>query len=124
MDGERVGGDARQALNDAAAHPPLTPRLEGDTMTWTTGPSPGTALLSSLARDAIAIFGGEDARRLRACASPTCALIFLDTSRPGRRRWCSSTGCGGAARAAVYRRRQSTAADGSATVGSTRSVGP
>jgi predicted RNA-binding Zn ribbon-like protein len=103
--GKRVGIDARRALNDAAAQPSLVPRLDGETTTWVTGPHPGTALLSSLARDAIDVFGGEDARRLRACASPTCALIFLDTSRPGRRRWCSSTGCGGAARAAAYRRR-------------------
>jgi predicted RNA-binding Zn ribbon-like protein len=103
--GNGVDVGARQALNDAAARPPLVPRLD-DTTIWTTGPHPGTALLSSLARDAIDVFGGRDARRLRACASPTCALIFLDTSRPGRRRWCSSTGCGGAARASAYRRRR------------------
>jgi predicted RNA-binding Zn ribbon-like protein len=35
-----------------------------------------------------------------------CGLLFLDTSRPGRRRWCSSTACGGKARAAAYRQRR------------------
>jgi predicted RNA-binding Zn ribbon-like protein len=106
--GENLTDDARRMLNEAAARPPLIPRLDGDATTWVTGPHPGTALLSSLARDAIDVLGGKDAQRLRHCASPSCSLIFIDTSRPGQRRWCSSAGCGGAARAAAYRRRRGT----------------
>lgn len=32
--------------------------------------------------------------RVRACANAECVLWFLDTSRPGTRRWCSMAGCG------------------------------
>jgi predicted RNA-binding Zn ribbon-like protein len=37
-----------------------------------------------------------DARadRIRECANPDCVLWFLDTSRPGTRRWCSMASCG------------------------------
>ena len=58
------------------------------------------------ARDAIGLFTTADARRMRECASPECGLLFLDLSRPGRRRWCSSNACGGKARAAAYRQRR------------------
>ncbi|WUH98662.1 CGNR zinc finger domain-containing protein [Spirillospora sp. NBC_00431] len=36
--------------------------------------------------------------RLRRCAGGDCVLWFLDTSRNGRRRWCSMTGCGNRAK--------------------------
>lgn len=32
--------------------------------------------------------------RIRRCANPDCVLYFLDTSRPGTRRWCSMSACG------------------------------
>jgi CGNR zinc finger/Putative stress-induced transcription regulator len=32
--------------------------------------------------------------RIRPCANPDCVLWFLDTSRPGTRRWCSMAACG------------------------------
>jgi predicted RNA-binding Zn ribbon-like protein len=32
--------------------------------------------------------------RIRGCANPECVLWFLDTSRPGTRRWCSMAACG------------------------------
>jgi predicted RNA-binding Zn ribbon-like protein len=32
--------------------------------------------------------------RVRGCANPDCVLWFLDTTRPGTRRWCSMAGCG------------------------------
>ncbi|MGI5328691.1 CGNR zinc finger domain-containing protein [Actinomadura nitritigenes] len=64
------------------------------------------AALSTVARDAIDLFAGTLAGRIRECASPECALLFVDTSRPGRRRWCSSAACGSKDRSAAYRRRQ------------------
>jgi predicted RNA-binding Zn ribbon-like protein len=69
-------------------------------------PDPAASALSAVARDAVALFTSADARRLRECASPECGLLFLDVSRPGRRRWCSSDACGGKARAAAYRQRR------------------
>ena len=70
------------------------------------GPDPAASALSAVARDAIGLFATADALRLRECASPECGLLFLDLSRPGRRRWCSSNACGGKARAAAYRQRR------------------
>ena len=32
--------------------------------------------------------------RIRGCANPECILWFVDTSRPGTRRWCSMAACG------------------------------
>ncbi|MEU5693136.1 CGNR zinc finger domain-containing protein [Actinosynnema sp. NPDC020468] len=37
--------------------------------------------------------------RIRACSGPSCVLHFYDTSKNGRRRWCSMTGCGNRAKA-------------------------
>ncbi|ACZ84030.1 CGNR zinc finger domain-containing protein [Streptosporangium roseum] len=40
--------------------------------------------------------------RVRKCDGPGCVLWFLDTSRNGRRRWCSMTGCGNRAKARAH----------------------
>jgi len=37
--------------------------------------------------------------RLRTCAGPGCVLRFYDTSRSGRRQWCSMAACGNRAKA-------------------------
>ena len=95
-----------KTINDAAAAPPPVPRIERGTLVLAPGgPDPAASALSAVARDAIGLFTTADARRLRECASPQCGLLFLDLSRPGRRRWCSSDACGGKARAAAYRQR-------------------
>jgi predicted RNA-binding Zn ribbon-like protein len=36
----------------------------------------------------------EDRRRIRECLGRNCGWLFLDTSRGGRRRWCSDRTCG------------------------------
>ncbi|GAA2421818.1 CGNR zinc finger domain-containing protein [Streptomyces macrosporus] len=86
-------------VNDTAAGPPLAARLlrpDGGTgwrRDW--GPeATGAQLLSTVARDAVDLFGGPYAHRIRECASDDCHLVFVDTSRPGRRRWCSMERCG------------------------------
>jgi predicted RNA-binding Zn ribbon-like protein len=66
---------------------------------------PVDAALAGVARDAIDLIGGPLATRVRECAAEDCALLFVDTSPPGRRRWCSMDGCGNRAKTANYRRR-------------------
>jgi len=96
-------------VNRAAAVPPPVPSMNQGAVTLTAaGPDPAANALSAVARDAIALLTTEDVRRLRECASPECGLLFLDLSRPGRRRWCSSGACGGKARAAAYRQRRAS----------------
>ncbi|WP_158880300.1 CGNR zinc finger domain-containing protein [Amycolatopsis anabasis] len=47
----------------------------------------------------------EDPRRIGACGRAGCDLVFVDTSRNGRRRFCS-TQCANRAHVADHRRRQ------------------
>jgi predicted RNA-binding Zn ribbon-like protein len=65
--------------------------------------------LATLARDAVDLFGGPLAGRVRECAAVDCSGLFLDTSRARRRRWCSMTTCGNREKVAAYRRRRAGA---------------
>ncbi|WP_228989877.1 ABATE domain-containing protein [Streptomyces sp. DH8] len=97
------------ALNDAAAHPPLTPRLTADgTWAWAPGGT-GAGLLSTVARDAVDLFTGAYAHRIRVCGAHDCRLLFVDTSRPGRRRWCSMERCGNRHKVRAHRARLTAA---------------
>ncbi len=95
-------------INRWAAQPPLAPVLAADGQTATFAGNV-EALLATLAGDAIDLVTGPWAHRVRECASDTCALLFVDTSRPGRRRWCSMDGCGNRHKTATYRKRKATA---------------
>jgi predicted RNA-binding Zn ribbon-like protein len=74
------------------------------------GPSPVTTGLALVAEQAVALLGGEDASRLRACYAPGCVLYFVKTHP--RREWCS-VACGNRVRAARHYQR-SRAAKGAA----------
>jgi predicted RNA-binding Zn ribbon-like protein len=95
----------RDLLNRWAAEPPPVPQLgaEGG-LTWTH--TDVRALLATLARDGVELFGGPLAQRIRKCAGEGCALLFVDTSRSGERRWCSMAGCGNKAKVAEFRQRR------------------
>ena len=103
----------RELLNRWAAESPPVPQLgpEGEVHWNRTGVR---ALLAMLARDGVELFGGPLAARIRQCSGEGCALLFVDTSRSGERRWCSMTGCGNKAKVAELRRRRSTTADSGA----------
>jgi predicted RNA-binding Zn ribbon-like protein len=62
-------------------------------------------VLAPAARAALRLVAEADPGRLRSCAADDCTRWFLDTSRSGRRRWCSMTSCGNRAKAARFRRR-------------------
>jgi predicted RNA-binding Zn ribbon-like protein len=93
-------------LNAWAARPALAPQLDGHGRTLAWQGSAADAL-ASLARDALDLVTGPYAHRVRQCAADDCALMFVDTSRPGRRRWCSMDRCGNRTKTATYRRRRS-----------------
>ncbi|MEV1044523.1 CGNR zinc finger domain-containing protein [Streptomyces sp. NPDC049916] len=98
-------------VNGAAAHPPLTPRLDGSGgREWAAGGT-GTGLLSTVARDAIDLLTGAYAHRIRTCAAHDCRLLFVDTSRPGKRRWCSMERCGNRHKVRAHRARTTTTAE-------------
>jgi predicted RNA-binding Zn ribbon-like protein len=94
----------RRELNRFAAMASAIPQLTKDSRIHLSGKT--QAVLVSLARDAIALFGSEMSKRIRQCEGETCALLFVDVSRSADRRWCSMSGCGNKAKVADFRRRQ------------------
>jgi predicted RNA-binding Zn ribbon-like protein len=89
-------------INEVAAHPPLVPALRPGGGTTVVAPTVAAAL-ATVARDAVDLFGGPLAGRVRMCAADDCGLLFVDTSRPGRRRWCSMERCGNRAKIRTHR---------------------
>ncbi len=47
-----------------------------------------------LAQKAADLLTSDAAGRVRGCDSPTCRWLFVDTSKNGKRRWCSMELCG------------------------------
>ena len=95
--------DAMRAVNGFAAHAPLTSVLSQDG--WFREGSARQAL-STLAREAIELVGGEQADLLRECGRPVCTQVYLDHSRGQRREWCSMATCGSRMKAKAYRDRK------------------
>ncbi|KOX01532.1 zf-CGNR multi-domain protein [Streptomyces sp. NRRL B-1140] len=114
MAADRAHGRPLQAahldvVNAAAAAPPLITRIEPDgTRSWAPGAT-GSRLLATVARDAIELFTGPCADRVRECGAHDCHLLFVDTSRPGRRRWCAMEHCGNREKARMHRTRHAPA---------------
>lgn len=67
-------------------------------------PTPAQAL-GLVARDLVDLVGGPRRDRLHQCEAEVCGTFFVDTSRAGRRRWCSSATCGNRVRVAAHRDR-------------------
>lgn len=97
-----LDAEACATLNRIAASPPAAPVLTPDGRVSLQGSAQG--LLAALAQDAVRLFGAE-APRIRQCESPTCSIFFVDTSRSGRRRWCSMSACGNKAKVSAHRAR-------------------
>jgi predicted RNA-binding Zn ribbon-like protein len=93
-------------LNRWAAHAPLAPQLtEQRDLIWVSE-RPVEAIFATIARDAVDLLSGPLAGRIRECSAPDCALLFVDRSRPGQRRWCSGAACGNRTRTKTYRARR------------------
>jgi predicted RNA-binding Zn ribbon-like protein len=102
--GESLAAKDRALINRWAAEPPPAPQLGPSGLTWTRSGVP--TLLAAIAREGVELLGGPLASRIRECEGEGCALLFVDTSRSGLRRWCSMQGCGNKAKVAEFRRRQ------------------
>ncbi|MFH8373775.1 CGNR zinc finger domain-containing protein [Streptomyces cyaneofuscatus] len=109
--GRSGDGNALDRVNSLAAEAPPGPRAvrgEGGALVRTLSAEPGCAgLLAVVARDAVDLLTDPVARgALRRCAGGACHRLYLDTSRGGRRRWCSGEVCGNRERVARHRRRR------------------
>ncbi|MEU7402216.1 MULTISPECIES: CGNR zinc finger domain-containing protein [unclassified Streptomyces] len=101
-------------VNELALAAPPAPRAvpgeDGVLVRELTGPPRCAALLGALARDAVELLTDPVARAgLRQCEGDNCPIVYLDTSRGRRRRWCSSEICGNRERVARHRRRAALA---------------
>ena len=64
-------------------------------------------LLAAIARSAAELITEGATARLRVCSNPHCGLLFYDTSRTRRRRWCSMSRCGNRHKVRAFSRRHS-----------------
>lgn len=103
--GEAPFAEDVEMINRVAATPDLSPQLKQDRseQVWRS-PATASAALSTIARDAVDLFSSELRSRIRACENPNCGLMFVDASRPGKRRWCLMKRCGNMAKTSQYRR--------------------
>jgi predicted RNA-binding Zn ribbon-like protein len=97
------------AINSWAARNTLVPELNPD------GRSTGwrseralSPVLATIARDAIDLLTRTPPARIKLCADPSCRGLFVDESRPGKRRWCSMNFCGNRAKSRTFARRHRT----------------
>lgn len=91
-------------INVWASRPSIASHLSGGTH-LPVPPRP-SQILAAIALDATTTFAVADGS-IRECAADDCRLIFLDTSRPQSRRWCSMSRCGGRAKARTHYARHS-----------------
>lgn len=101
---------ARDELNSIAALRPAAPHLSASCKVVRRGNA--AEQVATIAGQAVELFGGADAARIRQCEGNGCAILFLDQSRSGHRRWCSMEGCGNRAKAEAFRRRSRRAKSG------------
>ena len=109
-EGQPPGRSDLQLVNAWARRSTPSPQLDASLRVTLVGPDPCRAALAQLARAGVELTAGDELRSVRNCADPTCSLMFIDHSRPGRRRWCSMERCGNRAKTARYRRRRRAAA--------------
>ncbi|MEU6257721.1 ABATE domain-containing protein [Streptomyces sp. NPDC047043] len=101
-------------VNETAQVAPPAPRAvrgaDGALVRELDGPPQCAALLGAIARDAVELLTDPVARAgLRQCEGDNCPIVYVDSSRGRRRRWCSSEVCGNRERVARHRRRAALA---------------
>jgi predicted RNA-binding Zn ribbon-like protein len=106
VNGEPLPAESLATLNLRAAGRPVTATLGADGILTRSGSL--QQVVASLARDAIELFGGADATRMRQCARAGCTRLFVDRTRAQTRVWCGMRECGNRVNAAAYRRRHAS----------------
>ncbi|MEW2393510.1 CGNR zinc finger domain-containing protein [Streptomyces venezuelae] len=98
------------ALVERAGTRPVLERDADGHWHWFTTTEPGAALADELAAligtGLLGVLHTLNGERVRHCASPTCDGMFVDTSKAGRRRYCTPGLCGNRLNVARHRARQ------------------
>lgn len=108
--GGRPSGPDIAAVNDilaeGRAHLRLTRQgARGYSLVAVPTGDPLLRLLTPIAQCAADLLAQGDHTLIRKCANPDCGVLFYDTSRTGRRRWCIMAVCGNRTKVERYHRR-------------------
>lgn len=106
VEGKALPPAAVDMINRWAGMLPMAPQIGAKRSREWARPITARQVLATVARDAVELFASPKATRLRQCAGNSCRLIFVDTSRPGRRRWCSMERCGNRSKVSAFRTRR------------------
>jgi predicted RNA-binding Zn ribbon-like protein len=105
--------DAVAALTAPAGMGPELQRDRDGRWQWQVRSRPGAPLADELAlvtgTALLSVLRALGPERFRHCAAPTCAGMFVDTSRAGRRRYCVPEVCGNRVNVAAHRARRRAA---------------
>lgn len=104
--GEAIRSDDLEQLNRWL--PPRRVTIAAGRPCWRSTPRPGlAAMLAPVAQDAAELLTSRAWSRVRECpGGGPCGWLFLDATKNGSRRYCSSNGCGNRARVARFLSRQ------------------
>lgn len=95
-------------IRDATQHSRLVQKDGRCELRYNEMTSRYSALLWPIARAAADLLTSSDMALLRACSSPTCQWLFLDTSKNHHRRWCSMKVCGNRAKVRKFYAKKAT----------------
>ncbi|WP_306336518.1 CGNR zinc finger domain-containing protein [Streptomyces sp. KL118A] len=102
--------DRANALVERAGTRPVLERDADGHWQWFMAAGPGATLADDLAAligtGLLGVLHTLSGERVRPCASPVCDGMFVDTSKAGRRRYCTPGLCGNRLNVARHRARQ------------------
>ena len=77
---------------------------------WVNTPRDGgpASLLYPVAQDMAELLSGDALAAVHTCEAHDCTLLFVDTTKSRRRRWCSMAMCGNRMKVAAFRARKET----------------
>ena len=96
------------ALNRFLSDYPVSPKVvrTGQEYGWMMMPGRGEEgrMLWPIAKSAADLLTSDQLGRVRECANEEegCGWVFLDDTRNGKKKWCSSTGCGNRAKVRAW----------------------
>jgi predicted RNA-binding Zn ribbon-like protein len=105
-EGQQVPADHIDVINEVLALRRGAERLDHHEHGWhlhfAADEVGAAAALVPIARSAAELLAEGAAAPVRRCADPRCGLMFYDTSRTRRRRWCRMSACGNRSKVARY----------------------
>jgi predicted RNA-binding Zn ribbon-like protein len=107
--GKAAGDDAIAAINRVLARRPAYLQVVRDGSAFVTRVQPLASsarhLIVPVAESAAWLLEHGDPSLVRQCEGDECVLVFYDTTKNKRRRWCSMDLCGSRSKSAAYYRR-------------------